>query len=251
MGKYYVYAAYGVREELLYIGKGCGSRWKHCIYGASSSTDINRYFFQNGEIGSINVKMLKYFDKEDDALKFELHSIATLNPAFNKNFNNPVVIKTKNLTDLDRLTLGLSVDYSRLMKQYIKAIEGDDEDVIKMISEYSEEHKRHVDVLGVDKIKAIGINKTKVSNAYYLKLKFNESTFIIKENLRGIAIGNKYTLVEINSLLKVAYEKAGINKPPKSTDIKNFFSVKDVFISVDGKRSKGYLILEDLYKDNI
>lgn len=156
-----------------------------------------------------------------------------------------------NMSDITKLLISKKVDYSRLMKQYIKAIESDDKDVIDMISEYSEEHKRHVDILGIDKIKAIGINKTKVSNAYYLKLKFNESTFIIKENLRGITVGNKYTLVDINSLLKVAYTKAGISKSPKSTDIKNFFSVKDVFISIDGKRSKGYLILEDLYKDNI
>ena len=156
-----------------------------------------------------------------------------------------------NMSDITKLLIDRKVDYSRLMKQYIKAIEGDDKDVIKMISEYSEEHKRHVDVLGVDKIKAIGINKTKISNAYHLKLKFNESTFLIKENLKGVLVGNKYALSDINTLLSIAYKKAGIEKQPKSTDIKNFFSVKDVFITKDGKRSKGYLILEDLYKDNV
>lgn len=156
-----------------------------------------------------------------------------------------------NMSDITKLLIDKKVDYSRLMKQYIKAIESEDKDVIKMISEYSEEHKRHVDVLGVDKIKAIGINKTKISNAYHLKLKFNESTFLIKENLKGVLVGSKYALSDINTLLGIAYKKVGIEKQPKSTDIKNFFSVKDVFVSKDGKRSKGYLILEDIYKDNV
>ena len=155
------------------------------------------------------------------------------------------------MSDITKLLIDKKVDYSRLMKQYIKAIETNDVDVINTIADYSEEHKRHVDVLGIDKIRAIGINKTKITNAYNLKLKFNESNFVIKQNLSGITVGNKYTLADINYLLSVAYGKSGIDKSPKSSDIKNFFSVKDVFISSCGKRHKGYLILEDIYKENV
>ena len=87
MNKYYVYAAYGVNDELLYIGKGSGSRLQHCVSGTSSSRDMNRYFFQNGEAGSIKVKVLKRFKTEEEALKFEMRSIVTLSPLFNKNFS--------------------------------------------------------------------------------------------------------------------------------------------------------------------
>ena len=31
--KYYVYGAYGIDEELLYVGKGSGDRYKHCNSG--------------------------------------------------------------------------------------------------------------------------------------------------------------------------------------------------------------------------
>lgn len=156
-----------------------------------------------------------------------------------------------NMSDITKLLIDKKVDYSRLMKQYIKAIETNDLEVVETIANYSEEHRRHVEVLGIDKIRAIGINKTKITTTYNLKLKFNENNFLIKQNLSGVLIGQRYLLTDIISLLQNAYNKAEIDKNPKSTDIKNFFSVRDVFISRDGKRSKGYLILEDLYKENI
>lgn len=156
-----------------------------------------------------------------------------------------------NMSDITKLLISKKVDYSRLMKQYLKALELGDTKTIKTIEDYSEEHKRHVEVLGVEKIKAIGINKTKISNAYHLKLKFNENNFNIKQNLSGVRIGERYALSDITEKLEASYRKVGIDKKPKSTDIKNFFSVKEVFITKDGKRSKGYLILDDLYKESV
>ena len=50
--KYYVYCAYGVNNEILYIGKGSGNRYQHCNNGASANKDLNRYYFNNGEDSS-------------------------------------------------------------------------------------------------------------------------------------------------------------------------------------------------------
>ena len=47
--KYYVYCAYGINDEVLYIGKGSGNRYQHCSSGASANRDLNRYYFSNGE----------------------------------------------------------------------------------------------------------------------------------------------------------------------------------------------------------
>ena len=55
--KYYVYCAYGINDEVLYIGKGSGNRYQHCSSGASANRDLNRYYFTNGEEGSITVKI--------------------------------------------------------------------------------------------------------------------------------------------------------------------------------------------------
>ena len=42
--KYYVYGAYGLHGELLYIGYGKGDRHKHCNNGMSSNKGLNRYY---------------------------------------------------------------------------------------------------------------------------------------------------------------------------------------------------------------
>ena len=40
--KYYVYHAYGLNGELLYVGKGSGDRYKHCNSGVSHCFELNR-----------------------------------------------------------------------------------------------------------------------------------------------------------------------------------------------------------------
>ena len=53
--KYYVYYAYGLHGELLYIGYGKGDRYKHCNNGMSSNKGLNRYYFNNGEGDCIHI----------------------------------------------------------------------------------------------------------------------------------------------------------------------------------------------------
>ena len=97
--KYYVYHAYSKFGELLYVGKGTGDRWKHCLSGASNNKDINRYYFMNGENGSIEVRIVRYFDNSEDALHSESCDIDTLKPAFNvvgnKNFEEQDIEEVK------------------------------------------------------------------------------------------------------------------------------------------------------------
>lgn len=156
-----------------------------------------------------------------------------------------------NMSDITKMLIDKKVDYSRLMKQYLKAIELGDMNVIKQIGDFSEEHKLHVDVLGVQKIKAIGINKTKITQAYNLSMKFNQSNYEIRGKLRGLYLDSRYTLNEVTVILQKAYDAVDYEKKAKSTDIKNFFAVQDVWMTVESKRVKGYKLLDDLYKDNI
>ena len=55
--KYYVYKATGLNNEILYIGKGSGDRYKHCNSGISSNFELNKYYFENGS-DSIRVDIL-------------------------------------------------------------------------------------------------------------------------------------------------------------------------------------------------
>lgn len=55
MNNYYVYVAM-VDGITRYIGKGKGSRYKHCNSGTSSSLELNKAFFEGKTIETIKVK---------------------------------------------------------------------------------------------------------------------------------------------------------------------------------------------------
>ena len=157
--KYYVYCAYGVNNEILYIGKGSGNRYQHCNNGASANKDLNRYYFTNGEEGSITVKILHHFDDDKSALQYEKDLIIKHKPLYNTDFCKKTTRKVKNrqnredvITCLER---GYKVDFSRMLKKYIEAIEDDDVGLVEMIENKSEEHRRIVGVLGIERIKTI------------------------------------------------------------------------------------------------
>ena len=94
--KYYVYCAYGVNNEILYIGKGSGNRYQHCNNGASANKDLNRYYFTNGEEGSIIVKILHHFDDDKTALRCEKDLIIKHKPLYNTDFCKKTTRKVKN-----------------------------------------------------------------------------------------------------------------------------------------------------------
>ena len=69
--EYYVYGAYGIHGELLYIGYGKGDRYKHCNNGMSSNKGLNRYYL-NKEIPDWTVehhlKVTKKLIKDGDKI---------------------------------------------------------------------------------------------------------------------------------------------------------------------------------------
>ena len=254
--KYYVYCAYGINDEVLYIGKGSGNRYQHCNNGASANRDLNRYYFTNGEEGSITVKILHHFDDDKSALQCEKDLIIKHKPLYNTDFCKKTTRKVKNWQNREDvigcLERGYKVDFSRLLKKYIQAIEDNDTGLVEMIEHKSEEHKQLVEVLGIAKIKSVGFNKTKLMNAYRLALKFSENNLLIKSKLSGIKVGEKYTSSFILMLLQNAYDVLGVDRKAVSSDIKNYFVVNKTQVKgIDGKRKQGYLIVDDLYKSDV
>ena len=80
--KYYVYHAYGLNGELLYVGKGTGGRLRHCNSGISSNFELNKYYFENGS-DSVRVEIVKRFETNEEALSYERFCILTLKPRLN------------------------------------------------------------------------------------------------------------------------------------------------------------------------
>lgn len=134
-GEHYVYAAYGVNKELLYIGKGKGTRWKHCSSGISSSKALNRYYFSNGEDGSISTAILFRFPTNAKALHKEKELIDMYQPPFNLDgIGSPKMVLMKEvgeyyrglekyLTDLDR-DLGRKkyINWLNKLKHFVKIL---------------------------------------------------------------------------------------------------------------------------------
>ena len=250
--KYYVYVAYGVEEEVLYVGKGSGMRYSHCLHGGSANPNINRYYFQNGEEGSISVSKVKYFETDEEALECEKHLIKALKPPFNVDF---VESSQRNnfhtsITPLEKLYYGFSTDFVEVLKEYIKALEDGDIDIILLVEQRSSVHKNFVEVLGADRIKSIGMNKTKLTKAYNLTNNLNKNFLEIKSRLSSLRVGKKYTSTDIVNLLQSCYDDLNIDRKAVSNDIKNYFIVNktQVVSEVDGKRKQGFKIVSDLYK---
>jgi len=154
------------------------------------------------------------------------------------------------VSDLARLLVDEKVDFSRMMNEYIKSIEGDDLGTTEMIEQKSNLHKEYVGVLGIERIKSLGSNKTKLTNAYNLAIKFSDNNLEIKSGLTSLRVGNKYTSTDIVNLLQTSYDNLGIDRKAVSSDIKNYFIVSktQVVSDVDGKRKQGFKIMSDLYK---
>ena len=70
-----VYLAYGLEDELLYVGQGNIGRNKHCLNGCSHNKSLNRYYFLNGEDGSITTKVYSYYECEKEAIVKEVNKI--------------------------------------------------------------------------------------------------------------------------------------------------------------------------------
>lgn len=157
------------------------------------------------------------------------------------------------VSDEARLLVEDKVDFARMMKKYIKAIEDDDIGVVEMIEQRSEIHKCFVEVLGIERIKSVGWNKTKLTNAYNLKIKFSDNNIAIKSNLTTLRIGQKYTSAQIIKSLQASYDKLNIERKAISNDIRNYFVVDKVQVvcPIDGKRKQGFKIVSDLYQESL
>jgi len=84
-----VYLAYGLEDELLYVGQGNIGRNKHCLNGCSHNKSLNRYYFLNGEDGSITTKVYSYYECEKEAIVKEVELIKDLSPLYNTSHTTP------------------------------------------------------------------------------------------------------------------------------------------------------------------
>jgi len=85
--KYYVYVAIK-EDEVVYVGKGTGSRYKHLISGKSHVYEANECFFMGI---NFTTKIIASFDTSEEALSFESKMIKDINPTWNSTRSRDVI----------------------------------------------------------------------------------------------------------------------------------------------------------------
>ena len=226
--EYYVYGAYGLHGELLYIGKGSGNRYQHCNSGISSNKALNRYYFANGEGACIKVSKLHTNLTNSEASRLETLEIKSLQPLFNivgvsdSNNSKPSCI-------YEAIKQGFTIDFKKILKEYISSLETgcrDKQDII--LSAYPELH-HYVTTLGIKRIHSLRYRKKDIEIEYdYLVRKQGDFYKILnKMNLKS---GDYITGADFVTRLTDVYRKLGIDAKVTTRMIHQYYNVKDKFL---------------------
>ena len=166
--KYYVYHAYSKYGELLYVGKGTGSRYRHCLNGASHVKELNRFFFNNGENGSIEVRIVRYFDNSEDALHSESCDIDTLKPAFNVVGNKNKALRgfVSKLSLVEKINLNVYIPLSTLLKGYHNAKINNDELTVSTVDLHAPMISEYFSKIGYEAIVEAKFDKKRIAKLY-------------------------------------------------------------------------------------
>ena len=229
-----VYVAYGGNNEILYVGQGNIGRHKHCLSGISHNRDLNRYYFTNGEDGSLRVEVLHTSLTQDKAIEIEMELINSLKPLFNSIIPNG---SAKMLKEKPRY-----VPYQKTIQAYIVAVESGDFEFIESIDITMPEYKAHYDLIGAKKLKALNYKPSKVKELYaciILKMKYAQD---IRDEI-GLEVDGVYSAQHIKKLLRVSLKKHLINETVRLSSIEFFYDVKYTQMRLNGKQTQAVKIL--------
>lgn len=248
MKEYYVYCAYGLNDELLYVGKGTKERWKHCISGASHNKWLNKYFFLNGEDGSIRVEIVERFDTLEQSLLAEEEAIKLLNPLYNTTHTN----KTKET----KMRLGMKVNKMSVFREYYYsylAIESGISDevsykdidrhhnIISDVETYHPEVLEIVEKLGIDVLRTCGFQRSRIEAKMEIERQKELTTPKKIQKVAKFVVGEFYNFSETKQILTATYKAIGIVEVAKANHIDRYYATKRC------KRGgvMGYLIISE------
>lgn len=101
------------------------------------------------------------------------------------------------------------------------------------------ELRYYYEALGVDRIKALNYKEKKLLNEIHIMKTKNK----IRHELHGIIhIGDRILTTDIQQTLHDVYDRLGIDKSPKATDLDEFFEIHPVKIPTANGRKNGFEI---------
>jgi hypothetical protein len=153
--------------------------------------------------------------------------VLNLIESFKDEFN-----KDKNFIRRMRLFCELVKNYSNIYKEYYDCF----------LPIIPRNYINYMNLLGVDKIIASSCQESILNNLVEISV---GSTAIKKEVLSKFEVGKSYSKSEIKTELNSIYDKLGINKTGKASDLYEFFDIQlaNIYNKTTGKRDKGFRIL--------
>ncbi len=151
--KYYVYKVF-LNKEVIYVGKGQGSRSSHVLSGKSHNSKLNEYYFRHKLLGEDLpfVKKVRFFEEEEEALNYETYLIKDLLPDCNvrgtkikKEIGRKRGKKTQKRKD--------TVKKFKITKEVTKKVPKVQEDVTIDLPDNYEDFYQHMESLYKDYIK--------------------------------------------------------------------------------------------------
>lgn len=101
------------------------------------------------------------------------------------------------------------------------------------------ELRYYYEALGADRIKALNYKEKKLLNEIHIMKTKNK----IRHELHStIHIGDRILTADIQQTLRVVYDRLGIDKSPKATDLNEFFEIHPVKIPTANGRKNGFEI---------
>ena len=225
MKKKEIYIAYGLNDEVLYVGQGNIGRNAHCYSGASHNKHLNKYYFLNGEDGCIRTEVVNTTACEKDALSIESKLIKELLPLFNSLHQpKPDIVRPNFTRD--------SKDYYVL---HIKSLTCTDTSKVselktqmQNILQLNADLATMLERITIEEIKSTYYNSTKsrrkYNNAVGVCQSSQSKTSAIKE--LNISKGSFKSYSELKEIIQVLYDSKNLDLRAKATDIKEVFNVK-------------------------
>lgn len=220
-----VYIAYGLDNEVLYVGQGNIGRSSHCYSGASHNKHLNRYYFLNGEDGSIRTEIFAYTNCEKDAVKIEIDLIKELSPTCNSIHQiKPDIIRPNFTRD--------SKEYYNSYLELLSCTDSNRATELKLqmqgILDFNKNLDKMLEHITIEEIKSTYYNSTKSRRKYNNTVGVCQSsqgkTSAIKE--LNISKGSFKSYSELKEIIQVLYDSKNLDLRAKATDIKEVYNVK-------------------------
>lgn len=228
-----VYLAYGLEGELLYVGQGNVGRNSHCLNGCSHNKSLNRYYFLNGEDGSITTVVYNYYACEKEAIAKEVELIKELKPLYNANHTTPIPFKDRAKTGKKQSFKELAQEYyqvSETIKEYrsVGKCVNDLEDKLTVLESLDRNFGEIVREIGIEEIKSTYYNSTKSKRKYNKSVGVCESSKLKIKALQELNLseGDFRSYSELKGSIQNIYDRLNLDFSAKATDIKEMYNVK-------------------------